>query len=814
MSIDLPILAFNDVYRVSQRYVPQPGAPSVNLKEQDTKEGASISVSQFGHLLLSLREQWLDKPLSGDRPLSEDTSIEDSKKPKVDGIEKGGKIDQIQEDGKTEKKEEDGKTEKTKEGLVLFAGDVFNPSVESSVTRGSHMVPIMNALKVDCACVGNHDFDFGYPHLTRLVNATRFPWLLSNIIDSRTGKTPEKLQKFWVTERCGVKIGVVGLVEKDWIATIPSWPESFQYREMKETALELSKELRDPHGEHKVDIIIALTHCRVTNDIRLANQLGAVQKDGMETQHGVDLLIGGHDHMYYIGKGATAWEGFAGNRTAEYLEEDQGVRLIKSGTDFRDLSSATLTLSPPHPKSAVRRRTIQHLKGKHHYILPSSPRSPDIDHLISSLLSSVSDSLSKPVCFTLTPFDARSEIARTQETGLGNWVADVLLHAYAESLFEKEDTGDKGNGGEVTKEVKQRQGKGGADAVIICGGTLRGDSQYGPGKIILGDILEILPFQDPVVCIEIDGKGIWDTLESALSKWPSQEGRFPIVAGLQVVWDHSLPPNQRVKSIHLVNPPDSSESQDDESNEDLVDFVEQDDGTTIEVKQRKTKVGDEIRNEEGGRVYRVITREYMALGYDGFTALKNRKFVVDDEAGQIMSSIIRHFLLGSAYIFRHKQLRDAHHSHQSKRTQQVIDKARLQSVASPNASLSSSPQSARRLNFGLHSPPTSPGREDGPMSPGAGKRHVVQHDWTSIRDAMRIARTEHLSSVDTLEGHEMRHHGENKSAEKKPEGPPKNDAQAAYFVDQNSKEELKALEDDLAIVAPLVDGRLKDLAST
>jgi hypothetical protein len=26
------------------------------------------------------------------------------------------------------------------DGLVLFAGDVFSPSVESSVTRGSHMV--------------------------------------------------------------------------------------------------------------------------------------------------------------------------------------------------------------------------------------------------------------------------------------------------------------------------------------------------------------------------------------------------------------------------------------------------------------------------------------------------------------------------------------------------------------------------------------------------------------------------------------------------------------------------------------------------
>jgi len=36
----------------------------------------------------------------------------------------------------------------------------------------------------------------------------------------------------------------------------------------------------------------------------------------------------------------------------------------------------------------------------------------------------------------------------------------------------------------------------------------------------------------------------------------------------------------------------------------------------------------------------------MAEGYDGFEAFKGRKFIIDDENGQIMSSIIRSFLLG------------------------------------------------------------------------------------------------------------------------------------------------------------------------
>ena len=106
MSIKLPILAFNDVYRVSQRFVPQPGSPS---DPSSSKTGGQISVSQFGELLLSRRAAWSTR--------------------------EGGLSENQDADG-----DMDGEGEK--DGLVLFAGDVFNPSVESSVTRGSHMVSL------------------------------------------------------------------------------------------------------------------------------------------------------------------------------------------------------------------------------------------------------------------------------------------------------------------------------------------------------------------------------------------------------------------------------------------------------------------------------------------------------------------------------------------------------------------------------------------------------------------------------------------------------------------------------------------------
>jgi 5'-nucleotidase len=97
----------------------------------------------------------------------------------------------------------------------------------------------------------------------------------------------------------------------------------------------------------------------------------------------------------------------------------------------------------------------------------------------------------------------------------------VLRHAYHDAICVK--TG------------------GGADGVLICGGTLRGDSVYGPGtslspkpkamgsleasgEVTLGDIMEILPFEDPIVVIEMDGETLWSALEGALETWPAQEG--------------------------------------------------------------------------------------------------------------------------------------------------------------------------------------------------------------------------------------------------------------------------------------------------
>ena len=57
--------------------------------------------------------------------------------------------------------------------------------------------------------------------------------------------------------------------------------------------------------------------------------------------------------------------------------------------------------------------------------------------------------------------------------------------------------------------------------------------------------------------------------------------------------------------------------------------------------------GEPIQRVKGGRMYKIVTREYMAQGHDGFLPLKGKKYLVDDESGQLMSAIVRKYLLGT-----------------------------------------------------------------------------------------------------------------------------------------------------------------------
>ena len=99
-----------------------------------------------------------------------------------------------------------------------------------------------------------------------------------------------------------------GVAEEEWLGLFPPHMDDvFIYEDFVKVAKEKVKFLKESQN---CDIIIALTHMRLPNDRVLADSVP-----------GVDLCLGGHDHMY----------------VAE-MRESTGVSLVKSGTDFEEFS--------------------------------------------------------------------------------------------------------------------------------------------------------------------------------------------------------------------------------------------------------------------------------------------------------------------------------------------------------------------------------------------------------------------------------------------------------------------------------------------
>ncbi|KAG5995876.1 hypothetical protein E4U54_002754 [Claviceps lovelessii] len=375
--------------------------------------------------------------------------------------------------------------------LTLFSGDAFNPSLESSVTKGRHMVPVLNAIKTDCACVGNHDFDFGVKQFRNLTEQCNFPWLIANVLDPALGENVplgNAKRTHMLTTTNGVKVGLIGLGEREWLATINSLPPDLIYKSATATAKELVPQLRAQGAE----MIVCLSHMREPNDNKLAEQT-----DGL-----IDIILGGHDHYY-----------------SHSLV--RGTHVLRSGTDFKQLSYVEarrrpqqkddVDTGPPRWDFDIWRRDVT----------SEVAEDEKTAELVDSLTSKLAKSLARPIGWTAMPLDARFSTVRTRESNLGNFVCDVMRRYHN------------------------------ADCTIMASGTIRGDQVYPPGVVRIKDITTCFPFEDPVVCLRVKGQAIWDALENAVSLYPAQEGRFPQVSNIVFEFDPSRESGKRLNFLRI-----------------------------------------------------------------------------------------------------------------------------------------------------------------------------------------------------------------------------------------------------------------------
>lgn len=272
--------------------------------------------------------------------------------------------------------------------IVVFSGDAFNPSLMSTVTQGKQMIPVLNGAGVEVAVFGNHDFDFGVGQLETLAGQCNFPWLMSNVVDKTTGKKLAEGKETVILDVDGHKIGFVGVVESEWLATLATIDlEDVDYEDYCTCSRRLAADLRQAGCE----MVVALSHMRVPNDVRLATECGDV----------IDLVLGGHDHHYAVEK---------------YGEHNTYV--CKSGTDFRQMTVLRVELTDGCRPIVADWRCEN--------ITMNIEEDEKVSDELKEYIDLMGAKMDAVVGYTCVPLECRFKMIRTQETNIANFIADVM----------------------------------------------------------------------------------------------------------------------------------------------------------------------------------------------------------------------------------------------------------------------------------------------------------------------------------------------------------------------------------------------------
>ena len=256
-------------------------------------------------------------------------------------------------------------------------------------------------------------------------------------ITTADGKAPEGLGGTMMKDVGGVKIALVPVAEDE--TPVESSTGTLKFGSTLDSAVAAARQARTDGAE----LVIGVVHAEHADD------------RAMMASKAFDVIISGHDHdlaMQY--DGITAY--VETSTEANYLipvdltvdvQEKDGKRSITWQPAFRFIDTANVTPDPETQK------------------------------IVDGYKAELDKDLNVVIGKTDVPLDSRRNMVRTQETAIGNLIADAMRKAV------------------------------GADIAITNGGGIRGNKQYDAGaSITRRDVLSELPFGNKTVLVEVTGK--------------------------------------------------------------------------------------------------------------------------------------------------------------------------------------------------------------------------------------------------------------------------------------------------------------------
>lgn len=374
--------------------------------------------------------------------------------------------------------------------LLVDSGDVFNGTLYFTVARGQADLWFMQFMGYEAMSLGNHEFDLGPGVLSDFVSKAGFPILSANFDFSEEKTLAGKIQPVTVIPKNGERYGLFGLTIES-TGELSSPGPNIVIRDAVPAAQQAVTTLQ----KQGVNKIIALTHIGWDKDIDLAKKV-----------KGIDIIIGGHSH--------TVPEVYP----TVINENGTPTLVVQAGAQGKYLGKLNVSFDKDGILKNWDGSQLIAIDQKIDFDPACTAKLGEYQKLVNEMLNTI---LGK----TLVELDGDRDRVRSQETSMGNLLADAMLSKAASA---------------------------GATVAIINGGAIR--SSVPAGDFSLGQVMKILPFGNYLTVLELNGQQLTAALENGVSQVEQAAGRFPQVAGLRYTWNPKAEPGRRIVSIEIKTP--------------------------------------------------------------------------------------------------------------------------------------------------------------------------------------------------------------------------------------------------------------------
>jgi 5'-nucleotidase/UDP-sugar diphosphatase len=276
--------------------------------------------------------------------------------------------------------------------LYVIAGDMLQGSIIDSDFRGTSTMQIMNYLAPDVVALGNHEVDYGLPHLLFLERIANFPIVNANLYIKQFEK--RLMRPYHIINKAGFDILFTGIITEQVLDSIRLDELIGTFVTLEDASSEVGK-ICDAFKNDDIDLTVLLTHIGFESDKELAAML--------RPEWGVDLMIGGHSHTLL-------------SQPAEV----NGILIAQAGTGTDQIGRFDITVDDD--TNSIVEWTWE--------LVPIDESTAEPDPRMAEFIDSFKSVVDHKYGAVLTKFaQPLTHPSREEETTLGNLLADALAEA-------------------------------------------------------------------------------------------------------------------------------------------------------------------------------------------------------------------------------------------------------------------------------------------------------------------------------------------------------------------------------------------------